>query len=99
MNENNQNFLQQNIGSITLIVFAAVVFWSYNVFFKSLPEDNFSRPVSLIGQDVAQTLERLKEVSLDSSFFATPEFQNLKEFELIIPSQIIGRNNPFAAIK
>ncbi|MEK7180604.1 MAG: hypothetical protein AAB706_03955 [Patescibacteria group bacterium] len=98
MNENNQNFLKQNTGSIILIVFAVIVFWGYTVFFKMTPLDS-SRPVSAVGQKVVETLNRLNEVSLDGSFFATSEFQNLKEFDLIIPSQIVGRINPFAAIK
>lgn len=98
MNENNQNFFQKNAGALVLIVLAGIGFWIYSAFFKIAPQ-NTTQPITAVGQQVIVTLRRLENVSLDGSLFATSEFQGLTEFQLVIPSQPVGRPNPFVSFR
>lgn len=97
---NQGSFLQRNMGVIALILVAVILWWGYTTFIKS-PADIIEKPGSqeLVGKDVIETLKRLKGLTLDGSIFLSPEFQNLKDFNLIIPEQPVGRVNPFAPIR
>ncbi|MDP2704931.1 MAG: hypothetical protein U1D31_02185 [Patescibacteria group bacterium] len=98
MNDNNQNFFQKNAGALVLAVLAGVGLWIYTAFFKIIPQSS-AQPITAVGQEVITTLRRLENVSLDGSLFSTSEFQRLAEFELVIPSQPVGRPNPFASFR
>ncbi|MCK5059627.1 MAG: hypothetical protein KAR00_00560 [Candidatus Pacebacteria bacterium] len=93
-----ENFLQKNRGTITLILIAAVIFWVYTVFFRGAPKD-FTQPTNLIGKSAIEMLNRLNSITLDGSVFSSPAFHELKDFELVLPEQPVGRSNPFAPVR
>lgn len=99
MNENNQNFFQKNAGAMILIVLTATGLWVYNAYFKIIPTETASPTITAVGQRMITTLHRIENVTLDDSLFSTSEFQKLAEFELVIPSQPVGRPNPFASFR
>jgi hypothetical protein len=89
------NFLQKNKGIIMLTLVAAVFFWAYTAFFKKVPE-NLLQPTNLIGKEAIEILNRMNSITLDDSVFSSPTFHNLKDFELVLPKQPVGRSNPFS---
>lgn len=54
----------------------------------------------LVGLEISRTvkvLEELKQSVSDSAkFFNRPEFNNLKDFSVVVPKGEVGRENPFA---
>ena len=95
---NQENFFQKNKGTITLIAVAVVLLWVYVTFFRKIPE-SFTQPTNLISQESIEILNRLNSVTLDDYVFSSPEFHELKDFELILTPQPIGRINPFAPVR
>lgn len=56
-------------------------------------------PVSAaLGQDLLSALALLKTIRIDTKFFADPAFQSLSDWGKQIPSQPVGRRNPFAPL-
>jgi len=48
--------------------------------------------------DLQQTLSDLEKIKINSSFFSSPSFKNLKSFKEPLPELTPGRVNPFAPI-
>ncbi len=53
---------------------------------------------AIIGRELLISLEKMKTINLDTTFFSDPAFTNLEDFTVEIPKQPIGRRNPFAPI-
>ena len=52
---------------------------------------------NILGRELLMTLTKLRSTSLDASVFLEPVFVSLHDFSVKIPSQPVGRRNPFAA--
>lgn len=52
----------------------------------------------LLGRSLLLSLERMKTIKLDLSFFSDPVFKSLRDFSVEIAKQEIGRRNPFAPL-
>ncbi len=48
-----------------------------------------------IGADLLRILADLRQVKLDEKFFQSRSFEELRDFEVIISPQPVGRKNPF----
>ena len=58
-----------------------------------------SDPVELIiGRDMLVALDKMRNVKLDTGFLSNSVYQSLSDFKVEIPSQPIGRRDPFAPI-
>ena len=53
---------------------------------------------SAAGADLLIALTNLQAVKLDSSIFLDPVFRSLSDFGVDIPSQPVGRSNPFSPL-
>lgn len=51
-----------------------------------------------VGREFILLLDKLNSIKLDQSLFASPAFQSLKDSSVSIPSEAVGRGNPFAPI-
>jgi hypothetical protein len=85
-----------------LVILAAYLFYAQS---KSSPSDGeiTSVPVSpldaKLGRELLAALAKLKSTKLDRTIFDDPVFLSLKDFGVEIPSEPIGRRNPFAAFE
>ena len=51
-----------------------------------------------VGQDILVLVDKLKKISIDSSFLSSVLLNNLKDFSIPISSELQGRANPFALV-
>lgn len=92
--------------AVSTIIFLLVVFALWFFFFRNTTTaeqafDDFGNPIEteVVGEDLINTLAELQNVTLDSSIFKTAGFLNLTDFAVDLPSQPIGRSNPFESIR
>jgi hypothetical protein len=48
-----------------------------------------------VGSDVLSLLSEIKSLNIDTSFFQTPVYESLTDFSVTIPSEPVGKSNPF----
>ncbi|MEK7461486.1 MAG: hypothetical protein AAB586_00215 [Patescibacteria group bacterium] len=91
--------LKNNKGTLAIIIIFIVAMFLYNFFFKSntiaIPSEV---PASSIGDDLIIMREKLQAVTLNQSIFSSVGFLLLTDFSTDIPSQPVGRPNPFNII-
>jgi hypothetical protein len=91
--------LKNNKGTLVAIVIFILAILSYNLLFKSdavvLPSE---LTASNIGNDLIKMRAELQAVALSQEVFSSPGFLLLVDFSTDIPSQPIGRPNPFNII-
>lgn len=63
-----------------------------------VPNTKEEKTIKEEGVDFVAILSRLKNLSLDMSFFNNQEFKNLSDFSVSLPILEPGRNNPFAPL-
>lgn len=51
-----------------------------------------------VDRELLQLLSQIKQISLDASLFESPIFKSLEDYGQTIPSEAVGRSNPFAPI-
>ena len=91
--------LTQNKSLIFGILFIVFFFFIYNSFFKSdIVSLTINQSVRNIGADIVKTYSNLQSVDLDSQIFSSSTYLNLIDFTKEVPTQPIGRINPFDAI-
>jgi hypothetical protein len=102
MREDKTKTLVVNIA--TVVVVLGVIVSGYLVFSKkdtSTPAGTVLSVETAAGSDISQTvndLTSLKKAVADSvAIFNMPEFVRLKNFSVAVPSENIGRPNPFVA--
>jgi len=96
------NKKNQIIIIITLIIAAFVVF----VYFKNSSTDNSGssivaekRVAEFAGaREILSLLNRMSVVKLDDSIFNDKSFISLQDTTVVLVSQPVGRNNPFAPL-
>ena len=64
----------------------------------SSPALTASDSSAALSQSLLATLQSLHTIKLDNSIFSEPSFQSLTDFGVVIPSQPVGRRNPFAPL-
>ncbi len=90
---------------IIIIIVIVISFIGFKMFFANdeptdvaLVSEGTNPQVFVDGQAILILLDKLKQVTLDDSIFASPAFTNLVSFERPIQSQVLGRQNPFLPI-
>lgn len=51
-----------------------------------------------VGADVLTLLNKINSLRIDASIFASPSYQSLVDFSVEIPTENVGRPNPFAPL-
>lgn len=51
-----------------------------------------------VDRELLTLLSDIKQIKLDASLFTSPMFQSLEDYSQTIPSEAVGRSNPFAPI-
>lgn len=88
--------LAKNKSLILSIVLLVLLFVVYNNFFKSETTSFTIDPqVKAIGANIVKTYAELQSVEFDTKLFTAPAYTNLTDFSAPIPSQPVGRTNPF----
>jgi uncharacterized protein YpmB len=88
--------LAKNKSLLLTIIVLVLLFVIYNSFFKSETTSFVVDPqVKAIGADIVKTYADLQSVTLDEKLFSNPAYTNLTDFGVEIPSQAVGRVNPF----
>lgn len=97
------------INIATGLIVLGVVIAGYFVFMKKedsastsgtpVVTENTTSDTVAVGAEVSRTVRELERLNSSvesfSLFFRAPEFQNLKSFSVGIPSETVGRANPF----
>ncbi len=52
----------------------------------------------VVGANVLDVLNSVSSINIDTSFFSTPAYQSLVDYSIAVPSQPVGRANPFAPL-
>lgn len=97
--KNKKNLLILSISIILLIVMG----WFFLGRNKDLPSDSLleisSDPIeNIIGRELLTSLEKMKQVKLDTSILGGEVYNSLIDFTVDIPKQPVGRRDPFAPI-
>ena len=93
-------FLEQNkwaIGGGAVCILAAGLIYYYYFTGGTSADGLTSSPTQsqTSGADLLTALGNLRAVKLDSAIFQNPVFQSLSDFGIDIPTQPVGRPNPF----
>jgi hypothetical protein len=51
-----------------------------------------------VGSNVLSLLSEIKGLNIDTSFFQTPVYESLTDFSVTIPSEPVGKSNPFTPL-
>ena len=52
----------------------------------------------ILGRELLLSLEKMKSVKLDTSFFSDPVYLSLNDISIEVPQMLSGRRNPFAPL-
>ncbi len=78
---------------IVIVLLFSAGFYLYNTYGPNLALIEDSNTEN--GKDLVELLDRLEKTKLDQSLFASPIYRSLSDFSTEIPSQPVGRSNPF----
>jgi hypothetical protein len=95
------DFLKQNKLAILIGVLLLAGLFVYMNFFTAPAQDPLTTTSSdtALSQDLLVTLQNLHTIKLDNSIFSDPAFKSLTDFGVTIPSEEVGRRNPFAPLQ
>ncbi|MFZ2621101.1 MAG: hypothetical protein WAX85_01215 [Minisyncoccia bacterium] len=82
---------------VTLIILAGVAYYSLTNIADYAPSPDLSE-TGVVGQDILVLVEKLKNASIDQSFFSSVLFVSLRDFNTSLLPESQGRPNPFAPI-
>lgn len=91
------DFLNKNkmaIGGGVVLLLAVYIYFAY-FSAPSLPPLSSNDTNIALSQNLLVTLQSLHTIKLDNSIFSDPAFQSLNDFGVAIPSENVGRRNPF----
>ena len=93
------NFLQKYKTIIILLVVAVIGYFVYTQFLSATPATVSSADSSgVVGQDILDLVASFEAVSIDPTLFSNSQFQNLKDFTVVLQPESQGRVNPFAPL-
>ena len=78
-----------------LLIYVYIAFFSGGGTSATLTASDSGSPLST---DILVTLQSIHSIKLDNSIFSDPVFMSLSDFGVTIPSQNVGRRNPFAPL-
>ena len=92
------DFLKQNKVAVLAGVIVILLGYVYFTYFASstAPILTSSDQSVTLSQNLLVTLQNLHTIKLDSSIFSDPAFLSLSDFGVTIPTENVGRRNPFA---
>lgn len=96
--------IAKNRQAVGVVVIVALALIYYFFFYSSSPSTpalssvtaNDASPTS---QQLLVTLASLHTIKLDNTLFQDPVFMSLSDYGVTIPTQPVGRRNPFAPIE
>ena len=88
--------LKNNKSLVVAVVVFVVAILIYN-FFLAPTQSAINQGVATegIGNDVVALYQSLQSATLDQSLFSSASYRSLVDFSVTIPSQPVGRTNPF----
>ncbi|MFA6404840.1 MAG: hypothetical protein WCW03_02465 [Candidatus Paceibacterota bacterium] len=83
-----------------IIIIAIIV---YFMFFSGTPDIEDQTMLQMTnaeetGMDVLSLLNQIQSLRIDSEFFDSTVYKSLQDYSVAIPTQDVGRDNPFAPI-
>ena len=83
-----------------VLAFILVVSIGYYLYSKNQSVVSIITPAETegVGNDILALVEKLKTVSIDSSFLSSPLFTSLMDFKTALVPEAVGRSNPFSTI-
>lgn len=86
-----------------VIVIAVIGFFGYNYLNGSSSSSGDisivpNSDTSAVGAQVLSALNQLNRLNLDAGIFSNPTFKSLKDFSRPLPTEPVGRINPFSPI-
>jgi hypothetical protein len=81
-------------GLLLVVLVGAWFMWGRSTDLAPLTDDGTAQ----VSQELLATLGKLHSITLDDSIFKDPAFATLTDFGVTIPSQPVGRRNPFEPI-
>ncbi|HVZ75820.1 MAG TPA: hypothetical protein VG934_00935 [Candidatus Paceibacterota bacterium] len=94
-------FIKDNKLYIGIIAILLLGVWAYFSFFGGSGSSSLltaASPTSPLSPDVLSTLSSLNTIKLDPSIFSDPTFTALSDYSVAIPTESVGRRNPFSPI-
>lgn len=65
---------------------------------SSFAEVNTGTDGEVVGADISALLVQINALKIDSVLFEDQSFKSLEDYTVLIPSQALGRENPFSPI-
>lgn len=90
--------LKKNKGIISAIIIFIIAIGIYKLFASNEIIINEGAAAQVIGADIMELNASIERVNLDPALFLSRAYRNLVDFSTPLPSQPIGRKNPFDAI-
>src|SRR3989344_5540270 len=82
--------------SLVLICLLIFIYWLMSGDEEQSPTQTSSAGQEIVGQELLAELDRLKSLSqIDASFFDDPVWKSLKNTNVEVVEQPLGRTNPF----
>jgi hypothetical protein len=88
-------FLKNNKGIVMAIIVFLLAIGAYKLFMTNSDITESSLSAENIGADIIELNASIERVNLDPALFASSAYRRLVDFSVTIPSQPIGRPNPF----
>jgi hypothetical protein len=89
------NFIKNNKGIMLSILIFIVAIGIYKLFATNVALTEDSLVSQSIGGDIIELNSRIERVNLDPALFSSAVYKSLVDFSASIPSQPVGRSNPF----
>ncbi len=90
--------LKKNKGIILAVVVFIIAIGAYKLFSTNVSITSDQQAAKIIGADIIALNASIERVNLDPALFSSRSYKNLVDFSTPIPSQPIGRLNPFDLI-
>lgn len=88
-------FLKANKGIVIAIIVFLVLIGIYKLFIANNEITDSSIEAQNIGADIIELNASIERVNLNPELFSSTAYRRLVDFSSVIPSQPVGRINPF----
>ena len=89
------NLIKKYKGIMLALVIFLVAMFGYKLFSTNIEFAEEGMVAQSIGADIIELNSRIERVNLDPSLFSSATYRSLTDFSATIPSQPVGRTNPF----
>jgi hypothetical protein len=97
-NHNTMKILENHKGIVVAIILFAAVMLAYNYI---APSTSITAPDLVTqgaGAEVVSLYSSLQSITFDQSIFTSPSYEALTDFSTPLPTEAVGRSNPFDAL-